>query len=328
MIVAFTNSCRNEDASGGIPELSIVVPVYRSASTLPNLVDEIQDFLRSAGKTGEIILVNDGSPDDSGAVAAALARKHCNVVAVDLLKNGDQHLALLTGLKLTRAERIITMDDDLQHPPSQILPLLTKLEEGYDVVYGVPETKVHGLWRDFCSVGGKMLLRYILRIKHAEDTSAFRVMRRDVIRPFLDYDNFYVDIDALLSWVTNRFTSVRVQHRPRREGHSNYTFRALLQHTLKMILGFTTLPLRVASIVGFIFTVLGMLLLVYVLVNYFIYKSYVPGFAFLASTITLLSGAQLFALGILGEYFSIVHFRIMGRPGAFVRRITRHSTDS
>jgi len=265
-------------------------------------------------------LVNDGSKDASWPVAKALAQQYPWVFALNLSKNSGQHVALLNGCKFARGSIIVTLDDDLQHPPEEIPKLLQKLFDS-DVAYGIPNIEEHSFWRRLSSRAAKFVLQRVIGIQRAEDTSAFRAVKAELFKPFSSYDSHYVDIDALLSWVTDQFTSVRVRHDPRAIGQSNYTLWSLLQHTLKMILCFTTLPLRIASLIGFLFTLFGLTALIYVLVNYYFYRGSIPGFAFLACTISIFSGAQLFALGVLGEYFSKLHFRIMGRPGGFVREI-------
>jgi len=310
------------------PAISVVIPMFNSGDSLALLVGELREFFNEAGISAEILLINDGSRDRSWETAQSLLSGKPQLIAVNLTKNFGQHAALLVGLKMARGEIVITMDDDLQHPPSQIPLLIAEIQNGNDVVYGVPAQERHGLWRDFCSSFGKFFLQRALGIQRAEDTSAFRAIKREILSSFLHYDNYYVDIDALLAWVTDRFSSVRVRHQPRKYGKSNYTFYKLLSHTAKMVLSFTTLPLRLISIIGFIFTLFGLLLFTYVLAAYLIYSSAIPGFAFLASTITILSGAQLFALGLLGEYFAKMHFQIMGRPGAAVRSIESESGKS
>jgi hypothetical protein len=136
---------------------------------------------------------------------------------------------------------------------------------------------------------------------------------------FGEYRSQYVSIDVLLTWATTRFAAVRVRHDARRFGESNYTYKKLFVHALNMITGFSTLPLQLASWIGFVFTLVGLGALVYVLATYFMSGSEVHGFTFLASMIAIFSGAQLFALGIIGEYLARMHFRMMDRPTYAVR---------
>jgi glycosyltransferase involved in cell wall biosynthesis len=220
---------------------------------------------------------------------------------------------------------LITMDDDLQHPPEEIPKLLTVLAQGYDVVYGRPAQEQHGLLRDMASLTTKLALQNVMGAEIAAQVSAFRVFRREVTGAFEHYEGAYVSIDVLLTWGTNRFTATPVRHEARKQGASGYTFRKLFRHAMNMMTGFTTVPLQIASLVGFTFTVFGFGVLCYVLVKYLLYGSPVPGFPFLASIVALFSGAQLFALGIMGEYLARMHFRSMQKPPYVVRERAGHA---
>jgi glycosyltransferase involved in cell wall biosynthesis len=269
----------------------------------------------------ELILVNDGSRDDSWQVIDQLVRDYAWVRGFDLMRNYGQHNALLCGIRAAQYEIIATIDDDLQHPPTEIAKLLDKLAEGYDVVYGTPMRQQHGLWRDLASELTKIALQGSMGVDVARNVSAFRVFRARVREAFVNYHGSFINIDVLLTWGTTRFAAIPVRHDERKFGVSNYTFRKLVTHALNMITGFSVLPLQLASLTGFAFTVFGMLVLVYVVGRYLIQGGVVPGFAFLASIIALFSGAQLFALGIIGEYIARIHFRTMDRP-SYVVRIT------
>jgi len=206
------------------------------------------------------------------------------------------------------------MDDDLQNPPEEIPKLLTKLTDGYDVVYGTPQIEQHGIWRDFASRITKYALQGVMGVEVALNISAFRIFRTKVRNAFANYQGPFVSIDVLLTWGTTRFANIPVQHDQRMKGKSNYNFRKLIIHALNLMTGFSTLPLRLASIAGFVFGIFGVGVLALVLGRYLIQGSSVPGFAFLASIIAIFSGVQLFALGIIGEYLSRMHFRTIDRP--------------
>lgn len=303
----------------GLRKISVVVPVYNSSMVLPALVKELQAVLPGCCSGFELVLVNDASPDRSWEVISELARQHSWICGINLMRNVGQHNALLCGIRSARHEIVVTIDDDLQHPPEQIPKLLAKLEEGFDVVYGTPEQEQHGLLRDLASRITKMVLRSAMGAEIARNISPFRVFRTAVRQGFQDYRGFFVSIDVLLTWGTTRFAAVRVRHEPRRGGVSGYTLRKLIFHALNMMTGFSVLPLQLASLTGFTFTALGLVALMFVLGRYLMQGSVVPGFPFLASLIAVFSGAQLFALGIIGEYLARVHFRIMDRPPYVVR---------
>lgn len=300
--------------------LSIVIPVYNSAEILPELVYQLAALLPSIAADHEIILIDDGSRDDSWNVMQLLAKEYPAVRSFTLMRNYGQHNALLCGIRAATKQIIVTMDDDLQHPPEEIPLLLAKLAEGYDVVYGTPRKEQHGFWRDLASQVTKMALKEAMGADTAQRASAFRAFRCRVRDAFADYRSPYVCIDVLLTWGTTRFSYVYVRHEPRNAGVSNYTFRKLLAHALTMMTGFSVLPLQVASVTGFAFALFGLIILGYVVVRYILEGGSAPGFPFLASIISIFSGAQLLAIGIIGEYLARMHFRMMERPSYVVQQ--------
>ncbi|PJF34391.1 MAG: glycosyltransferase, partial [Candidatus Thermofonsia Clade 1 bacterium] len=262
--------------------------------------------------------------DQSWTVIQALAERHAWITGIDLMRNYGQHNALLCGIRAAKHAVIVTMDDDLQHPPAEIPKLLAELAKGYDVVYGTPIQEQHGLWRDLASQVTKLALQSAMGIQTARKVSAFRAFRSEIRRAFAHYNSPYVSIDVLLTWGTTRFSAIAVEHAPRRFGKSNYTLRKLIIHTFNMMTGFSALPLQLASLLGFAFTGLGGLIFLYVIGRYLIEGGSVPGFPFLASMIAIFSGVQLFTLGIIGEYLARMHFRSMERPASVVRQVIRH----
>ena len=306
------------------PGLSVIVPVYRSAEILPELVERLGQVLPTLTARFELIFVNDCSPDRSWEVICQLVEQRSWVRGINLMRNYGQHNALLCGIRAAQCPVLITMDDDLQHPPEEIHKLLAELARGADVVYGTPEQEQHGLLRDLASMSTKLALQNVMGAEIARQVSAFRAFRRELVSAFEQYEGAYVSIDVLLTWGTNRFAATRVRHAARKQGVSGYTFRKLFRHAMNMMTGFTTVPLQVASLVGFTFTVFGFGVLLYVLIKYLAYGNPVPGFPFLASIVALFSGAQLFALGIIGEYLARMHFRSMQKPPYVVRSRANH----
>jgi len=304
----------------------VVVPAYRSAASLPELVRELEPVLEAATAQYELILVDDGSSDATWAVIEELAQGRDWIKGVRLMRNYGQHNALLCGIRRARYELILTMDDDLQHPPEEIPKLLERLGPETDVVYGTPAVEQHGLWRDVATQVTKFALQSAMGAPIARKASAFRVFRTQLRDAFATYDAPYVSIDVLLTWATTRFAAIKVRQQPRVIGASNYTFRKLVVHALNMLTGFSTWPLRLASMIGFFFTLVGTLALFYVIGRFLITGGSVPGFPFLASMIAIFSGAQLFALGIMGEYLGRMHARSMQQPTYTVRAIAeRHA---
>ncbi len=302
--------------------ISVVVPVYNSDAVLATLIERLKPVLDAHAETYEVILVDDGSSTDAWKIVEDLAASHDWIRGVRLMRNYGQHNALLCGVRLAEHEIIVTIDDDLQHPPEEIPKLLASLDAGSDVAYGTPVEEQHGLWRDFASQVTKMALRNAMGAETASKVSAFRAFRSQIREAFADYPGPFVSIDVLLTWGTTRFEAIPVRHDARLAGTSAYTVRKLITHALNMMTGFSTIPLQIASLVGFAFTIVGILTLVYVVGRYLIEGTSVPGFPFLASIIAIFSGAQLFALGIIGEYLARMHFRSMERPAYAVRATT------
>jgi undecaprenyl-phosphate 4-deoxy-4-formamido-L-arabinose transferase len=302
-----------------IEAISVVIPAYNSEKSLEPLLERLVPILRARGGHYEIILINDGSRDGSWERINALSREYESLRGIDLSRNYGQHNAVLCGIRAARTDIVVTIDDDLQHPPEEIPALLAKLEEGYDVVYGTPHGAAHGLWRNLASRITKLVLQDSMGASTARQISAFRALRTPLRDAFASYQSPLVSIDVLLTWGTTRFAAFPVQHDQRFEGRSNYTFRKLLTHALSMMTGFSTLPLQLASYVGFAFTLFGFAVLVLVIGRYLVNDQVVVGFPFLASIIAIFSGAQLFALGVMGEYIARIHLRAMDRPTYVVR---------
>ena len=301
------------------PSLSIIVPVYNSAETLKNLIARFDSALLANGYQIEVILVNDGSRDQSWKIICSLETQFTWVRGINLMRNFGQHNALLCGIRAAQHEVIITIDDDLQNPPEEIPKLLAQLNENIDVVYGTPQQEQHGFWRDMASQITKLVLQNAMGAETARKVSAFRVFRTYIREAFVNYHGPFVSIDVLLTWGTTQFTSITVEHHPRQAGISNYTLRKLITHAINMMTGFSTLPLQIASLIGFVFTLFGIGILLFVILRYFIQGDVAPGFPFLASIIAIFSGAQLLALGIIGEYLARMYFRMMDRPSYAVR---------
>ena len=314
----------NSAATGmaGQSGISAIVPVYRSESTLKDLHKQLVQALESTGRPFEIILVEDCGGDGSWAEIERLASTDNRVHGIRLSRNYGQHNALLCGIRIARNAIIVTLDDDLQNPPAEIPKLLDKLTKGYDVVYGTPEREQHGVLRDFASKITKLALQNAMGAETARKVSAFRIFRTELRGAFENYKGPFVSIDVLLTWGTTRFSSVTVRHHPRETGESAYTTGKLITHALNMVTGFSTLPLQVASLMGFAFAFLGALVLIVVVLTYLFFGSRVPGFPFLAAIIAIFSGVQLCALGIFGEYLARIHFRTMDRPSYSVRSFT------
>lgn len=301
--------------------LSIIIPVYNSQDILSVLVSRIVSAVEKMSDCYEIVLINDGSLDASWQMIQDLSAKYNQIRGINLMRNYGQHNAILCGIRAARFEYLITMDDDLQHPPEEIHKLIQHIQKGYDVVYGIPHKLVHSPWRNLSSKITKYFLAKVLGISRIKYLSAFRVIRRDIRNAFIQFDSPSVIIDALLTWGTENFGIVEVEEQPRPIGRSNYNLVALIKIFMVVLTGFSTFPLRFASIIGFIFTFFGLAVFIYVLVRT-VSEGSIPGFPFLASIISIFSGVQLFTLGIFGEYLARIFTRSMNNPTYIIQKTT------
>ena len=302
----------------GWETVSVVVPVFNAEATLDELIGRIEATL--AATPHEIILVNDGSVDRSWSKIVALAAEYPSVRGLELSRNFGQHNALLAGVRAARNDVIVTLDDDLQHPPEEIPKLLAQLGEGNDLVYGAPIVRQHKPWRNVSARLVRVGLKSAAGAEFAASVSPFRAFFADLRGGFESFAGPFVSLDVLLSWATTRVGVVDVEHSERAVGASTYSFGKLASLALTMLTGFSTRPLRIASLVGLATTVFGLLILIYVVARFVVEGNPVPGFPFLASLIAIFSGAQLFALGIIGEYIGRIHVRSMSQPAYVVRR--------
>ena len=304
---------------------SVIVPVYRSAESLKELYSRLVSVMESQVLPFEIIFVEDCGGDNSWTIISELALTDNRVHGLRMSRNYGQHNALLAGIRHANGELIITLDDDLQNPPEEIPKLLSCFAGGYDVVYGAPEREQHGLFRNIASRITKIALENSMGADTARNISAFRVFRTSLRNAFADYRGPSPNIDVLLTWGTTRFGDCPVRHEARQYGQSGYSARKLIVHAFNMITGFSTIPLKIASLIGLFFTLFGISILVFVIYRYFFAENGVPGFPFLASIISIFSGAQLLALGIIGEYIGRMYQRTMERPSYSLRETTKCS---
>lgn len=306
---------------------SVVIPVYNSEGSLRPLIERLAAALPTFSSQFEVILVNDASRDRSWEVISQLVQEHQWVRGINLMRNYGQHNALLCGIRSAVYELVITMDDDLQHPPEELHHLVTRLDEGFDVVYGTPQREQHGLLRDLASQVTKLALQSTMGVETARNVSALRVFRTNVRDAFAMYQGPFVSIDVLLTWGTTRFTAIPIRHDPRTIGVSNYTLRRLVRHALNMMTGFSVLPLQLASLLGFALAAFSIVVLLWVIGRYLVEGTPVQGFPFLASIVGVFSGAQLLALGIIGEYLARMHFRMMDKPSYVIREQYTQTSD-
>ncbi len=256
-------------------DLSIVIPVYRSARFLTELHGRLKKCLSSTVNTYEIIFVEDCGGDNSWDLIKEIAYCDQAVIAIQLSRNYGQHNALVAGIRIASGDLIITMDDDLQHPPEELPQLILKINDGYDVVYGVPRQKKHSFFRNLASQITKIALQHAMGASTARQVSALRIFRSHLRTAFTDYKSPSVNVDVLLTWGTTKFGVCPLHHDERRGGESGYTTRKLVSHAMNMMTGFSTLPLKITTLIGVFLALFGSIILIY-LISYLPQTAVIP----------------------------------------------------
>ncbi|MDB5411627.1 MAG: glycosyl transferase [Rhodospirillales bacterium] len=302
--------------------LSIVIPVYRGAQTVGPLVEALSALDVPGGH--EIILVNDGSPDDSLAVCRELMRKsRLPLTVIDLARNFGEHNAVMAGLQQARGAWIITMDDDLQNPPSEVLRLLEYAQRsGREAIYTRFETKEHAAWRNLGSRFTNRVADVLLDKPKGLYLSSFRCISAFVAANVVRYAGPFPYVDGLVLQVTQSIDCIEVKHLPRTDGRSTYTLRRLIRLWLNMFINFSVMPLRLSTLTGIALSIVGALASVEVLAEAMI-RSTPPGWGSLMAAVLLLSGVQLLILGLVGEYLGRLYLTMNGKPQFIVKEVER-----
>lgn len=295
-------------------DLSVVIPVYNSAEIIPILIGRLRKVLDTLDLTYELVMVEDGGPDDSWRVLSAMQLQDPqHVVAVQLMRNYGQHNALMCGFRHARGKLIVTMDDDLQHPPEEIPKLIEAIAAGdLDLVYGCYDKKKHPLVKNAGSAVVNMFFRRVFRLPVT--VTAFRILRRELLEAILSYTRPFTYIDGLLAWNTRRVGKVTVEHHPRTIGKSGDSLAKMVTLALNLFTNFSLIPLQLVSLVGSVAAICGLLTGVYYLFRHFTGSIVTPGYASLIVSILTLGGLQLLGLGIIGEYLGRLHLNVNEKP--------------
>ncbi len=305
--------------------LSIVIPVYRGAATIGRLVDALSALHPVGGL--EIVLVNDGSPDNSGEVCQELIRNACvPLTYIEHARNYGEHNAVMTGLRHASGAYVITMDDDLQNPPEEVIRLYDHARlGGWDVVYTRYAAKQHAGWRNLGSRFANAVADRLLDKPKGLYLSTFRCMSALVVRSVTRYSGPYPYVDGLIMEVTQRIDSIEVRHLARAEGRSNYNLRRLVRLWLNLATSFSLAPLRLAIFAGVVIALLGVIGAVATIVEALFLRDTPSGWASTMTVILLVSGVQSMILGVLGEYVGRTFLSANGKPQGTVRSIERNT---
>jgi len=300
--------------------LTIVIPVYNGASSIADLVGALEHLSIAGGH--EIILVNDGSGDDSLAICHALFdTARVPMTLVSLARNYGEHNAVMAGLRYASGAHVITMDDDLQNPPKEVERLLAFAQRSAkEVVYTYYDDKRHAVWRNLASRFTNRVADYVLDKPKGLYLSSFRCMTAFVAREIIRYEGPFPYIDGLILQVTQDIDRLLVGHLPRATGSSNYTVRRLLRLWMNMFFNFSVMPLRISTLTGFALSALGALG-VAMAVGEALFSSPPPGWASLMAAVLLLSGVQLLILGIVGEYLGRLYLTANQKPQSVVKEV-------
>ena len=301
-------------------KVSFVIPCYRSALTIGNVVKEIQDTMQSLTQYSyEIILVNDCSPDDTFAVIASLCKENENICGVDLAKNFGQHGALMAGFHQVTGDILVCLDDDGQTPADEVGKLLAEIENGQDVVYASYEHKKHSLFRNFGSWMNEKMAQFLLGKPKELFVSSYFAARRFIVDEMLRYENAYPYVIGLVLRSTKRIVNVPVQHREREIGTSGYTLGKLLGLWFNGFTAFSTKPLRIATFSGSVFALFGFAYGIYTIIKKFVNPAVPLGFSSTMAAIMFIGGMLMIMLGLIGEYIGRMYICMNSAPQFVVR---------
>ena len=302
-----------------MPSLSVVIPVYNGASSIGPLMDDIRR--NKNGYDLQIVLVNDGSKDNSETVCARLAEENDDILFVSLRKNFGEHNAVMCGLNYATGDVTVIIDDDFQNPPSEIIKLTEACQQGYDVVYSRYHRKQHHWFRNLGSRLNDAVATWLLSKPKTLYLSSFKAIRREVVDEIIKYRGPFPYVDGLIMRVTRNIGWVYVDHAARNEGRSNYTLKKLISLYLNMFLNFSIKPLRVFTATGFFMFVVGSVLSLYFILDKLIHPDIKLGWTSIMVSVLVFNGIQLMFMGLIGEYLGKNYLDQNGTPQWVIKKI-------
>ncbi len=309
-------------------KISYVIPCYRSELTITGVVDEIDRTMAGLPDYAyEIVLVNDGSPDNTMDVIRELCKKHANITGVGLAKNFGQHAALMAGFRHVTGDYVICLDDDGQTPAEEAGKLINELDAGRDVVYARYRTKKHSLFRNFGSFVNSAMTTMVLGKPKDLFISSYFGAKRFIIDDVVRYENCYPYVVALVLRATKNISNVDVHHREREVGVSGYTFRTLMKLWFNGLTASSISPIRMAAMIGGFCACAGFLYGIYTIIKKFLVPDVPLGFSALMSAVTFLGGLIILLLGFIGEYVGRIYVCLNNTPQYVIRDVIGQNTD-
>jgi len=309
-------------------KLSFVIPCYRSSNTIGFVVDEIKEKMKSMSISDyEIVLVNDCSPDNTFEVIRQICAENPNVIGIDHTKNFGQHAALMAGFHYVSGDIVICLDDDGQTPANEVDRLLSKLDEGYDVVYAKYDKKKHSAFRNMGTIFNKKLTEVMLEKPKELHITSYFVMRRFIMDEIIRYKNAYPYVIGLILRATKNICNVTVTHRDRIEGKSGYSFRKLISLWVNGFTAFSVIPLRMATFSGAVFAFAGFVFAIYTVINKLINPEVPMGWSSTFSALLVIGGLLLLVLGMIGEYVGRIYISLNSSPQYVIRSVVNYTEE-
>ncbi len=301
-------------------KVSFVIPCYRSEHTLPHVVAEIEEKMKTMEQYEyDIFLVNDCSPDDTFGTIRRLCREHENIKGISFSKNFGQHAALMAGLRHSDGDYVVCLDDDGQTPANEVDRLLEKLEEGYDAVYAKYEHKQHSAFRNMGSRVNELMTRVMLGKPADLYVSSYFAVKKFVVNDMVKYENSYPYVIGLVLRATKNITNVTVNHREREEGSSGYTIKKLLGLWFNGFTAFSVKPLRIATGIGAFSAMVGFFYGIYTIAKRLVNPAVPMGFSSTMAAIVFFGGMIMLMLGLIGEYIGRIYISLNNSPQYVIR---------
>ena len=302
---------------------SAVIPVFNSEAIVGDTIDRTVAFFEAHNLDYELIMVNDGSSDGSWEVVRNRAESHSRIIAIDLLRNYGQHNAVFCGLQHSTGDYMITLDDDLQNPPEEIIHLIKKIQLGYDVVFGRFRIKEHAGYRRAGSRAIALVNRQVFHYPKDLAITNFRIMRRDVVDRMINYRTSYPYIQGLALMFSSKRANVWVEHQPRPVGKSNYNWWRIGSLVMRILFNYSAFPMHAVTTIGVIVSVFSLLLgLFFVLRAVFVGVS-VPGWTTVVVLLSFFNGINLIIMSMLGEYIIRLVNTVSSKESYHIRQIVR-----